>query len=92
MINKNPQELLALIEAAKLFKPVVSEILDELLDAYGPELAKVSVRFRDFTVAQTVETIKQYEAAGLSHEEAVAFTMNDRQNLREAIRNVKMSK
>ena len=92
MFNKNPQELLALVEAAKMFKPVISEVLDETLDAYGPELAKVATRFRDFTVDQTVETIARYKTAGLTHEEAIAFTMNDRQNLREAIRRVQVKK
>lgn len=85
----NPQELLELIKLGKAFKPVVSETLDEFLDDYGPELAKIATRIRNFTVEETIATIAQYEAAGLSHEEAVAFTMNDRQNLRDAIRNIK---
>lgn len=81
--------LLGLLRSAKLFQPVVSEALDETLDTFGPELAKVVTRLRTFMVEENVATVEQYEKLGFSREEAIAFTLNDKQNLREAIRNMK---
>jgi hypothetical protein len=82
-------DILALLRNAKLFQPVVSEVLDETLDTFGPELAKVTTRFREFMVEETVASVEQYQKLGFSREEAIAFTLNDKQNLRDAIRNMK---
>lgn len=82
-------QIIAMLRNAKLFQPVVSEILDETLDTFGPEFAKVATRFREFMVEETVASVAQYEKLGFSRDEAMAFTLNDKQNLREAIRNMK---
>ena len=69
------QELLELVSNVEAFKPLVRAVLDAL-KSYSDELKEIPEAITRWAVATRIETIKQYEAAGFSREDAVLLTLD----------------
>ena len=86
---KDPSQILELVQLAKTFKPMISESLDGILDDYGPELGKVVTRLRTFITEETIASVRQYEQAGFSTEQAIQLSLNTKLALEEAVKRMR---
>lgn len=80
-------EIKALLEMAKLYRPVADEVIDMVIEEYGPVLGKVVVALRDAQIEQTDRTIKAFTERGYTREESILLTINANQAMQEALKN-----
>ena len=84
MSEEDLKQIRAYFELAKSFAPLADEAL-EVVFAYGPTLRKLMDSIADYQVFRTTLTIKQFEALGMSREEAIMLTINNKISLQELI-------
>ena len=84
MSEEDLKQIRAYFELAKSFAPLADEAL-EVLFAYGPTLRKLMDSVVDYQVFRTTLTIKQFEALGMTREEAILLTINNKVGLQETI-------
>ena len=69
----NPKEILALAMQAEELRPMVEEVL-KALKSYGPELKGLFSDLNDGLTDLKIATIKRYQDAGFTREEAILLT------------------
>jgi len=85
---ENIKDIMDAIKALDVFRPMVSEIIDKIMD-YGPELEKLTEAVRKAVVRNQIASIKEYEDAGFTRAEAILLTINGREALSEAIKSAR---
>lgn len=71
MTSDQLKKALALIEQARLAKPLLSAALDAMLNDFGPELARALRAANDFLLGEKARSVRFLEAEGFSREEAL---------------------
>jgi hypothetical protein len=84
MSEEDLKQIRMYFELAKSFAPLADEAL-EVVFAYGPILRKLMDSIVDYQVFRTTLTIKQFEMLGMTREEAIMLTINNKVGLQEAI-------
>jgi hypothetical protein len=84
MSEEDLKQIRMYFELAKSFAPLADEAL-KVVFAYGPALRKLMDSIYDYQVFRTTLTIKQFEALGMSKEEAIMLTINNKISLQELI-------
>jgi hypothetical protein len=84
MTEEDLKQIRGYFELAKSFAPLADEAL-EVVFAYGSTLRKLMDSIVDYQIFRTTLTIKQFEALGMSREEAIMLTINNKVGLQEAI-------
>ena len=77
---------------AKEVEPLADEAITQLLDGYGPVLAKIGDRVRKYSVESTVQTVKDYKGAGFTQKEAILLTLNTKVALAETLNQMSKNK
>lgn len=77
------EEFIGLLQTAETFRPVVRLFLDTL-KSYSEEIKEIPEAFSRWLVKNRIDSIKQYEAAGFSRNDAVLMTLDDIYGLRKA--------
>jgi hypothetical protein len=90
MSEEDLKKLREYFELAKSFAPLADEVL-EVIFAYGPALRKLMDSIVDYQVFRTALTIKQFESLGMSRQEAIMLTINNKVGLQESMVNWKSS-
>jgi hypothetical protein len=75
MEAKDIKEFVEFVEMAKELAPVASEIVDILVDLYGPVLSKVMDAVWEKKVDVNIAAWKKYTKAGLTREQAVQLIL-----------------
>lgn len=89
-MNKETLEVIQqLLMESDTLKPIVSEVVDLFLKDYAPEMGKLTESLRTAVIKSTDQTVKDYQELGYSKEEAIAFTMNHKEQVVQAINNMK---
>lgn len=84
MSEEDLKQIRMYFELAKSFAPLADEAL-EVVFAYGPALRKLMDSIVDYQVFRTTLTICQFEALGMSREEAIMLTINNKISSQELI-------
>jgi hypothetical protein len=84
MSEEDLKQIRMFFELAKSFAPLADEAL-EVVFAYGPALRKLMDSIVDYQVFRTTLTIKQFETLGMSREEAIMLTINNKISLQELV-------
>lgn len=89
-MNKETLEMIQqLMMESDAIKPIVQEVVDLFIKDYAPEMGKLTEALRQKVIASTHQTIEDYKALGYTKEEAIAFAMNHKEQVVEAINNMK---
>jgi len=92
--KENLQQVLELIGQSESLRPLIAPLLKEvisyaselrpIIDAMKPQLES----YRKFTAQNRIDTIRQYQAAGLSDELAVILVIDEDAALKKAFNNI----
>ena len=78
------ESAIELINQADLFKPVVGAIVSAIV-SYGPELSQLIEPVRRAGVERRIESIRQYESAGFTKQDAIMMTLDDVAQIKDVI-------
>ena len=82
--QKDIEEIVGLLAEAESFKPI-ADLGVKVLDMYTPYLGDVCEKFRSFMVQSRIRSIKEYEGAGFTTEDAILMTVSDSVSLQHLL-------
>lgn len=68
-------EFLSLIEDAEEFRPLVKLTVEKVL-SFGPEVKPLFEATGNYLIERRIDSIRKFEAAGFSREEAILLTLD----------------
>ena len=83
--------IIEILSEAEAFRPVVRSLLDTI-KSFGPEIEELPKIGIKWVVERRIESVKRYEEAGFSREDAVTMTLDDVWAFRRSLNKVKNTK